>query len=85
MTVTFPTHAIWNEYKFEDRNIFKNLRSEIIQRSKSSRDITPKHTPEASEADEVEFEVPGYFLRLSRGDRVGLKTEDPIRSGLIAI
>ena len=27
--------------------------------------------------------VPGYFLRLSKGDRVGLNTLDPISSGLI--
>ena len=30
-------------------------------------------------------ELPGYFLRLSKGLRVGLKTPDPISSGRIVI
>jgi hypothetical protein len=72
-------------YELEDSNIRKHLKSETSQVCKSSRNVTPQLAPVASEADELEFEIPGYFLKLSRGDRVGLNTEDPMRSGRIAI
>jgi hypothetical protein len=45
---------------------------------------TDRHAPfVAAVADRLEF--PGYFLRGSRGERVGLNTLDPMRSGRTAI